>query len=34
MTLKNKRGWVYSLAVLPNGNLVSGSDDKTIEIWL
>jgi len=26
-------GWVYSLTVLPDGSLVSGSSDKTIKIW-
>ena len=25
--------WVFSLAVLQNGNLVSGSNDKLIKIW-
>ena len=25
--------WVFALTVLPNGNLVSGSDDATIKIW-
>jgi WD40 repeat protein len=25
--------WVWSVTVLQNGDLASGSDDKTIKIW-
>ena len=25
--------WVYSLVILPNGRIVSGSYDKSIKIW-
>ena len=33
VTLSGHTSYVYSLAVLPNGHLASGSDDKTIKIW-
>ena len=29
----NSNGIIFALAVLPNGDLVSGSSDKTIKIW-
>ena len=32
-TLTGHTDWINSLAVLPNGYLVSGSSDKTIKIW-
>ncbi len=32
-TLVGHRDWVYSLAVLPNGNLASCSWDTTVKIW-
>ena len=32
-TLKGHTDLVNCLVVLPNGNLGSGSDDKTIKIW-
>jgi WD40 repeat protein len=33
MELKAHNGIILSLAVLPNGDLVSGSWDQTIKIW-
>ena len=32
-TLKGHTGWVWSLVVLPTGELASGSGDKTIRVW-
>ena len=32
-TLNGHTSYVYSVAILPNGNIVSGSYDKTIKIW-
>ena len=32
-TLNGHNDWVAALASLPNGDLVSGSYDKTIKIW-
>ena len=32
-TLKGHEDAVFALLVLPNGDLVSASDDKTIKIW-
>ena len=32
-TLKGHTGWVYSLVVLPTGELASGSGDSTIRVW-
>lgn len=32
-TLKGHTDWVYTLQVLPDGRIVSGSQDKTIKIW-
>ncbi|CAF1000973.1 unnamed protein product [Brachionus calyciflorus] len=32
-TLNGHSKWISSLAVLPDGNLESGSDDTTIKIW-
>jgi len=32
-TLSNHSSWVWSLCVLENGDLVSGSEDKTIKLW-
>jgi WD40 repeat protein len=32
-TLTSHKSWIQSLTVLTNGDLVSGSDDKTIKIW-
>src|SRR6185369_13370147 len=31
--LTSHKGLVYSLAVLPDGNIISASDDKTLKIW-
>lgn len=33
LELKGHKGLVTALIILPNGNLVSGSEDKTIKIW-
>ena len=33
LQLKGHSNWVRSLAVLPNGDLASGSGDETIIIW-
>ncbi|MFN9386747.1 MAG: hypothetical protein ACK6BU_07315, partial [Cyanobacteriota bacterium] len=32
-TLEGHSGWVYALAVLPDGRLASGSRDNTIKLW-
>ena len=32
-TLEGHTDWVRTLQVLPDGRIVSGSDDKTIKIW-
>ena len=32
-TLKGHTNWVNTLQVLPDGRIVSGSDDNTIKIW-
>ena len=32
-TLQGHTSSVYSLVVLPNGEVASGSDDKTIRVW-
>jgi WD40 repeat protein len=32
-TLNGHTDWVRALTVLQNGDLASGSDDKTIKIW-
>ena len=32
-TLTGHTDWVWALTVLQNGNLVSGSVDRTIKIW-
>jgi len=32
-TLTGHTNYVYALTVLPDGSLVSGSEDKTIKIW-
>ena len=31
--LKGHTKWVYALAILPNGHIVSGSWDKSLRIW-
>jgi WD40 repeat protein len=33
-TLKGHTDWVKTLAVLSDNKLASGSDDKTIKIWI
>lgn len=33
LTLTGHQGWVYCLVMLKNGNLASGSVDKTIKVW-
>ena len=32
-TLEGHTGSVFTLQVLPDGRIVSGSDDKTVKIW-
>lgn len=32
-TLSGHTSFVYSLSVLPNGDLVSGGEDRTVRIW-
>ncbi len=32
-SIKGHTNFVFSLAVLPDGSLISSSDDKTIKIW-
>lgn len=32
-TLEGHTSWVWTLQVLPDGRIVSGSDDNTIKIW-
>ena len=32
-TLSGHTSFVYSLSVLPNGDIVSGGEDRTVRIW-
>jgi len=32
-SLSGHTSFVYSLAVLPNGGIVSGGEDRTVRIW-
>lgn len=32
-TLSGHTSFVYSLAVLPNGDIVSGGEDRTVRVW-
>jgi WD40 repeat protein len=33
MTMIGHKDWVRALSILPDGRIVSGSDDKTLRIW-
>jgi WD40 repeat protein len=33
MKLSGHEGYVYTIAILPDGRIVSGSEDRTIRIW-
>lgn len=32
-TLSGHTSFVYSISVLPNGDIVSGGEDRTVRIW-
>jgi phospholipase A-2-activating protein len=32
-TLSGHTSFVYSLSVLPNGDVVSGGEDRTVRVW-
>jgi phospholipase A-2-activating protein len=32
-TLSGHTSFVYSLAALPNGDIVSGGEDRTVRVW-
>ena len=32
-TLSGHTSFVYSLSVLPNGDIVSGGEDRTVRVW-
>lgn len=32
-TLSGHTSFVYSLSVLPNGDIISGGEDRTVRIW-
>ena len=32
-TLSGHTSFVYSLSVLPNGDIISGGEDRTVRVW-
>jgi len=32
-TLSGHTSFVYSLSILPNGDVVSGGEDRTVRVW-
>jgi WD40 repeat protein len=32
-TLSGHTSFVYSLSVLPNGDVISGGEDRTVRVW-